>query len=149
MDKKLYRSRSDFMIGGVCGGLGKYLRIDSQIIRIFFTLWLIFGNLGGWLYLLLWLLMPPEQLQDESFQWENIGARFRLIGYEIRDIFRSPNPKLITFVGVWLIGTGAVSIFRQFTWPLFEWWNSVFIWPTIMIIAGIFIIVHTLLKKGS
>ncbi len=34
--KKLYRSRSDKRFGGVCGGLGKYFRIDSNIIRLIF-----------------------------------------------------------------------------------------------------------------
>tara|TARA_Y100001970_G_C13853746_1_gene660643 strand:+ start:297 stop:695 length:399 start_codon:yes stop_codon:yes gene_type:complete len=32
--RKLYRSRSDRRVAGVCGGLGKYLRIDSNILRI-------------------------------------------------------------------------------------------------------------------
>lgn len=32
--RKLYRSRNDRRIAGVCGGLGKYLRIDSNILRI-------------------------------------------------------------------------------------------------------------------
>jgi len=34
--KKLYRSTSDKRIGGVCGGLGKYFKIDSNIIRLIF-----------------------------------------------------------------------------------------------------------------
>lgn len=34
--KKLYRSKSDKRFGGVCGGLGKYFRIDSNIIRLIF-----------------------------------------------------------------------------------------------------------------
>jgi phage shock protein PspC (stress-responsive transcriptional regulator) len=34
--KKLYRSRTDKRFGGVCGGLGKYFRIDSNIIRLVF-----------------------------------------------------------------------------------------------------------------
>jgi phage shock protein PspC (stress-responsive transcriptional regulator) len=34
--KKLYRSRTDKRFGGVCGGLGKYFRVDSNIIRLVF-----------------------------------------------------------------------------------------------------------------
>ncbi|MBM3193201.1 MAG: PspC domain-containing protein [Chlamydiae bacterium] len=34
--KKLYRSKTDKRFGGVCGGLGKYFRIDSNIIRLIF-----------------------------------------------------------------------------------------------------------------
>ena len=36
--RKLYRSRSDRRIAGVCGGLGKYLKVDSNIIRIGFVI---------------------------------------------------------------------------------------------------------------
>lgn len=32
--KRLYRSRSERMIGGVCGGLGKFLDVDPTIIRL-------------------------------------------------------------------------------------------------------------------
>ncbi len=35
--KKLYRSRTDSMIAGVCGGLGKYFEIDATLIRLVFV----------------------------------------------------------------------------------------------------------------
>jgi phage shock protein PspC (stress-responsive transcriptional regulator) len=149
MNKRLYRSRRNFMIGGVCAGLGEYLRIDSLIIRIFFTLWLVLGNFGGMAYLILWVLMPPEQLQDEYFRLEDMGVRFGLIAREIRDVFRSPNPKLVTFVGIWLIGMGVVHIFREFTWSWFGWWNPALVWPAILVIAGIFIIFRAINNQRS
>jgi phage shock protein C len=40
--KKLYRSRTDRRLAGICGGLGKYFRIDSNIIRIIFVVLLFF-----------------------------------------------------------------------------------------------------------
>jgi phage shock protein C len=40
--KKLYRSRSERMIAGVCGGMGKYLGIDATVIRLLFVLLTIF-----------------------------------------------------------------------------------------------------------
>ena len=45
MENKLYRSRKDRMILGVCGGLGKFFGIDSTIIRIVFVL-LAFTGFG-------------------------------------------------------------------------------------------------------
>ncbi|MCF6238107.1 MAG: PspC domain-containing protein, partial [Candidatus Marinimicrobia bacterium] len=36
--KKLYRSRGDKRLAGVCGGIGAYFKVDSNIIRIFWTL---------------------------------------------------------------------------------------------------------------
>jgi phage shock protein PspC (stress-responsive transcriptional regulator) len=43
---RLSRSRSDRMLGGVCGGLGKYLGIDSNIVRFFFILFTLTGGFG-------------------------------------------------------------------------------------------------------
>lgn len=54
--KKLYRSRSDRYIGGVCGGIGEYLNIDPVIIRILFIL----SGVGIFFYLLLVLLIPEN-----------------------------------------------------------------------------------------
>lgn len=42
--RKLYRSRKDRWIAGVCGGLGEYFDIDPILIRF---LWLLFILLGG------------------------------------------------------------------------------------------------------
>ena len=59
-DKKLVRSQTDRMIGGVCGGLAQYLGVDSTVVRLVFAVLLIFGGGGGVLYLILWLVMPEE-----------------------------------------------------------------------------------------
>jgi len=59
-EKKLRRSRSDKMIAGVCGGLAKYLEIDSTVIRLAFVLLLIFAGTGILAYLIAWLVMPWE-----------------------------------------------------------------------------------------
>ena len=45
--KKLYRTRNDRMISGVCGGLGKYLSVDPTIIRLVFALLVVFGVGSG------------------------------------------------------------------------------------------------------
>jgi len=59
--RKLYRSRNDHMIAGVCGGLGKYLGIDPTLIRLAFVLLLLFGIGSGLLvYLVMMLLVPLE-----------------------------------------------------------------------------------------
>jgi phage shock protein PspC (stress-responsive transcriptional regulator) len=58
--KKLYRSRQNRKIAGVCGGLGEYFTIDPTLVRlavIFFSLW--WGG-GLLLYLIAWFVMPEE-----------------------------------------------------------------------------------------
>lgn len=59
--KKLYRSKSDMMICGVCGGIAEYLNVDSTVIRVL-TVLLIFGAGTGLLaYIILAFIMPYEQ----------------------------------------------------------------------------------------
>jgi len=60
--KKLYRSRTDRMIGGVCGGLGKYLSLDGTVLRLIaVVLMLLTGIVPGVIaYLVVMLIMPLE-----------------------------------------------------------------------------------------
>lgn len=60
--KKLYRSRTDRKIAGVCGGLGEYFGIDPTLMRLLFVLGLIF--VGGTLlaYIILMIVIPEEPL---------------------------------------------------------------------------------------
>jgi phage shock protein C len=62
-EKKLYRSNSDKMIAGVCGGLGKYFGVDPTLIRLIFALLVVFGvGSGILLYIILAIVMPLEPL---------------------------------------------------------------------------------------
>ncbi|NJO83991.1 MAG: PspC domain-containing protein [Blastochloris sp.] len=61
--QRLLRSRTDKMLGGVSGGLGKYFGIDAVIVRIAFVLLCFFtSGLGLLIYLILWVIMPREPL---------------------------------------------------------------------------------------
>jgi phage shock protein C len=62
--RKLYRSRQDRKLAGVCGGLGVYWGIDPTLVRLAFVL----GALFWWiapillLYLILMVFVPLEPL---------------------------------------------------------------------------------------
>ncbi|MEM4663184.1 MAG: PspC domain-containing protein [Candidatus Diapherotrites archaeon] len=57
--KKLYRSGKDNWLGGVCGGLGEYFGVDSNIIRIaWIALTIVSFGLGIILYIAAWLILP-------------------------------------------------------------------------------------------
>ena len=55
--KKLYRSDTDKMLCGVCGGLAEYFNIDSTIVRLVWALFACSGT-GLLLYLLAAVIMP-------------------------------------------------------------------------------------------
>ncbi len=58
--KKLYRSRNDRMLAGVCGGLGEYFDVDSTVIRLLFIVLAILGGHGILAYLIALILIPLE-----------------------------------------------------------------------------------------
>jgi phage shock protein C len=60
--KKLYRSSTDKMITGVCGGLGEYLDIDSTVLRLLSALVIVFSGVfpGVLVYILAALIMPLQ-----------------------------------------------------------------------------------------
>ena len=58
--KRLFRSRTDVMLGGVCGGLAKYLNVDPTVVRLVFVLLFFIGGGGFWIYLVLWFITPVE-----------------------------------------------------------------------------------------
>jgi phage shock protein C len=72
--KKLYRSRTDKMIAGVCGGLGKYLGVDPTLIRLAFVLLLLFGIGSGLLVYLAMMLLVPLEPEGTAIPVQSRGA---------------------------------------------------------------------------
>lgn len=57
--KKLYKSRSDRMIAGVCGGIGEYFNIDPTVVRVA-TAILFFSGVGLPAYIVAAIIMPEN-----------------------------------------------------------------------------------------
>jgi len=60
MQKRLYRSTTDKMIAGVCGGLAEYFGIDPVIVRVAAVVLLLAGSAGFWAYVILWIVVPKN-----------------------------------------------------------------------------------------
>ncbi len=63
--KKLYRSKNDRIISGICGGMGVYFAVDPVIFRILFVL-LALSGVGVLLYIILIFVIPLEGEQNGS-----------------------------------------------------------------------------------
>ena len=57
---KLYRSRSNRQVAGVCGGLAQYFNLDVTLIRILFVVLAVLGGSGLLLYVAMWIIVPNE-----------------------------------------------------------------------------------------
>jgi phage shock protein PspC (stress-responsive transcriptional regulator) len=78
---RLYRDEADKMLGGVCGGLANYLRIDSSLVRILFAI-ITFGGFGSGIliYILMWIILPSRSLERNVIR---------------KRLFRNPEDKVI------------------------------------------------------
>ncbi|RLE66738.1 MAG: PspC domain-containing protein [Thermoprotei archaeon] len=73
--KRLYRSRKERILGGVCGGLGKYFNVDPNIIRLLWIAFTLFYGIGVLLYILAWIIIPEEPGEEA----ESEGGSGRLL----------------------------------------------------------------------
>jgi phage shock protein C len=143
MDRKLYRSRENAMIAGVCGGLGRYLGIDPMLVRLFFVLLALGGNgIGVLIYLLLWIIVPLEGKRDTTFEDTvrsgslEIADQARAMGDELRQIVRKPNPQAGLIIGSALVILGVVFLLQNLNLPWFNWLDFNVIWPILLIMGG-------------
>ncbi|HEY5529193.1 MAG TPA: PspC domain-containing protein [Thermoleophilia bacterium] len=60
MERRLYRSRTEKMIAGVCGGVAEYFNTDPTIVRLLWVLITLLGGAGVLLYIVLWIVMPLQ-----------------------------------------------------------------------------------------
>src|SRR5438093_1433546 len=78
--KRLTRSRDDRVLGGVCGGLGRYFDIDPVIFRIGFVALLFVGGASLLLYPAAWILLPEEGgHRSIGESWLHHGAKGRCL----------------------------------------------------------------------
>jgi phage shock protein C len=59
MQRKLYRSQTDTMFGGVCGGLAEFFGIDASLVRLGFVLGALLGGHTILLYIIMLVIVPP------------------------------------------------------------------------------------------
>lgn len=141
MSTRLYRSRKDHMVAGVCGGLGEYLGIDSTLVRLFFVLLALPGaGIGFALYLILWVILPyagegniagAGTVMNGSGE---IAGRARAMGDDLRNI--TPNSQAGMIVGIALVVLGGLYLLDQLHLPFLFWLRPGVLWPVLLIIAG-------------
>ena len=58
--RRQYRSKSDRVLAGVCGGLAQYFNLDATLIRVLFVLLAVLGGAGLVLYVAMWIIVPNQ-----------------------------------------------------------------------------------------
>jgi phage shock protein PspC (stress-responsive transcriptional regulator) len=84
--KKLFRSETDKVIGGVCGGIGEYFAIDPTLVRVGFVIGVIVWGATFWLYLLLWLVVPTKSTASANVG-DVMNANLKEMGQRLESAF--------------------------------------------------------------
>ena len=157
MEKRLYRSRSDRMIWGVCGGLAKYFDMDPTIVRVIAVLSMFLGSLGIWAYIILAIVVPledskaaePKDTIKENV--EEMKETARELGREIQSTLAGEEGKseevakirhrrrntlgiILIVLGIFFL-LGSLNVF----WWL-KWDN---LWPLVLVAIGVLVILST------
>lgn len=59
-NRRLYRSRQERIIAGICGGLADFFGLNVSRVRLILLLLILFAGLSVWVYIVLWLVVPLE-----------------------------------------------------------------------------------------
>jgi len=61
--KRLFRSKNDRMLAGICGGIAQYMDVDPTVVRLIFALASFFTVVfpGVLIYLIMWIVVPKER----------------------------------------------------------------------------------------
>ncbi len=152
MERKLYRSRSDKMISGVCGGLARYFDIDSTIIRVIAILLGFAGGVGVIAYIILAIVMPLEDskvatpretIQENVEEMKETAGK---LGRELRSTLAGEEGEAVAkihqrrrnTIGIILIIVGVLVLISNFR--LFWWFDWSRLWPLILVAIGVLIV---------
>ena len=159
MGKRLYRSRSDRILWGVCGGLAKYFAIDPTIIRVIFVLTIFFSGFGILVYIILAIVVPQENSETKEpsetirENVEEMKETAEAIGKELKaTVEEQEKPaatgtaqRSVTILGIIIIVVGVLLLLSNVMSSVFWWfrWNYFWpiFWPLLLITIGVLIIV--------
>lgn len=146
--KKFYRSRTDRVLFGVCGGLGKYFGVDPILFRLLFVLFFFVGNGAGIIIYILAVLVIPEEPgepgavdKDLEGEVEELADKIEGKAKEISREVKLDEQKVEesgSMLGVAVVLIGLFFLIRQI-FPM--WWPDMGIfWALAIIGIGFYII---------
>jgi phage shock protein C len=142
--KRLYKSRKNRVIDGVCGGVGEYLDVDPVLVRIVAVFFLFVGGSALIAYIVGMIIIPKAPIEAGETE-ENPGQGVSPVSERSEGFGKAGG----LILGIILIAFGFhfllrnIPFFNQFYWRFWDFgWN--FFWPSVLILIGLLVII-----KGS
>ena len=145
---RMYRSSSNSVIGGVCGGFADYLNTDPVIFRVLFVLAILIGGGGLLLYIILWIVIPLKEApiiqSDNKSNMENYEKNPEPNKQET-DVNKKQKNDGNLWGGMILITLGALFLIDRFV-PRIDFGD---LWPLILIVIGVVLIMRNYQKPNG
>ena len=144
----LRRSRSDRILGGVCGGLAHYFDTDPLLIRLIFIVITLAQGAGILLYLVLWVVMPEEGVQQAPAGGQVLKTGIQGVQQDVQRVASqlsagSPHAhRQGAWLGALLVGVGAYLL--AINLGALSWWDWRYGGPALLIAAGIVLLFRRL-----
>lgn len=116
----LRRSRRDRVLGGVCGGLARYLDVDPVLLRVAAIALALSGGVGVLAYLVAWVALPDADDEEPESTVPPAGRHAVAIA-----------------VGAALVGLGVLLLVRQWM----PWFGAEVFWPLVVVAVGVLVLV--------
>ncbi|MBN2321085.1 MAG: PspC domain-containing protein [Acidobacteria bacterium] len=138
--KRLYKSRKNCVIDGVCGGIGEYLDVDPVLVRIVAVFFLFVGGSALIAYIVGMIIIPKAPIEAGETE-ENGGDRTVPVSERSEGFGKAGG----LIFGVIMIAFGVhfllrnIPFFHQYYWRFWDFgWH--FFWPSVLILIGLLII---------
>ncbi|MFA5207900.1 MAG: PspC domain-containing protein, partial [Candidatus Paceibacterota bacterium] len=143
--KKLYRSKTNRVIFGICGGLGEYFDIDPLVVRILFILLTFTGGSGIVIYLILAIMIPDSSGNKKSINEVISGTQEKT--QELAEEIKKNRDWIVNIkniVGLVILFIGLDILFEQiFDFNPFSIINWGIVWALIIVLIGLRIIFNS------
>ena len=148
--KRLYKSRKNKVVDGVCGGIAEYFDVDPVLVRVVFVLFFFLGGSAFIAYIVGMIIIPRapyhqvEEPVKESEKKETVSPP-----PPAKRASAAPNAGSLV-IGILLIVIGGFFLLDNFDFPFFHrffWWFKFHFWefliPGIIIVVGLVLIVKS------
>lgn len=144
MDKKLYKSSTDKVLGGVCGGIAEYFAVDTVVVRLAWVLFTLMGGAGLIAYIIAAIIIPENPgYPSTAGGYERSASegydRPASAGSNTERRNTSGNTSIV--LGVILLIFGVSVLLKHFN-IYFSWFSKDFIVAAALIGLGIFFLVR-------
>lgn len=149
MSRRLYRSRTDTVIGGVAAGLASYLSADPALVRIAWAILVVVtGGAALIVYIVCWVVVPEEpdvQAAVDATTDPVTGEVVAPAAPPLQPTATGASGTAGVVLGIGLVVLGAWLLLREYL-PQIDW---SLIWPLVLVGIGALILVTSMRRRAG